>query len=88
MQTLVLIQIVTSLFERIELLLGLPKDFRISRRRADQNGLLSTPSHIHVVRFVLGKENDGTQPNGKGGIKALRKHIARAKQLLRERIPP
>ncbi|KAI1209520.1 uncharacterized protein F4807DRAFT_467707 [Annulohypoxylon truncatum] len=88
LQTLVLIQTVTSLLERIGVLLGLPQEFRISRRRGEERGLLSAPGFLSLTKLALEKEDAGTGLNGKGGMKALRKNIAKAKQLLRERIDP
>lgn len=86
LQTLVFIQIVTSLFESIETLLGLPREFRINRRQKEVRGLLSVPGCLDVTKLILEREDAGIGENGKGGIKALRKLITRAKQLLRERI--
>ncbi|KAF3763036.1 hypothetical protein M406DRAFT_331606 [Cryphonectria parasitica EP155] len=88
LQALILIQIVTSLFERMDALLGLPREYRISTRRGNPVGLLSAPEFLELARAIIKKEDTGRPENGKGGIKALRKHITKAKQMLRESIAP
>lgn len=60
----------------------------MSKRRADQRGLLTGPGHTNLTRCILGGMDDERPEKEKGGIRALRKHIAKAKQLLRERIAP
>ncbi|KAI8623594.1 hypothetical protein F5Y19DRAFT_481510 [Xylariaceae sp. FL1651] len=88
LQTLIFIQIVTSYFEKIEVLLGLPTELRISRRRGEQDGLFGAYGFSDLATAILGREDDETLGKGKGGIKALRRNIARAKSLLKERIAP
>ncbi|KAI0547649.1 hypothetical protein F4679DRAFT_553581 [Xylaria curta] len=85
LQTLILIQIVTSYFEKIEVLLGLPIELRISRRREERGGLFGAHGFLDLATAILGREED---ERGKGGIKTLRRNIARAKSLLKERIAP
>lgn len=88
LQTLVLIQIATSLLDKIEGLLGLPREFRLSKRREGGGGIFSKPDCSGLARVILEKEDGGASESGKGGTKALRWHIKKAKQLLRERIAP
>lgn len=100
LQTTLLIQIVTSLFERIEKLLGLPRDLRVSRTGQDHHGLLSDWHLAAILELVMRKEelgaggSGGASDTGKigadglGGIKALRRIIRKAKTLLRESIAP
>lgn len=88
MQALVLIQVATSLFEKIDAILGLPSDFQINRRRRQTSGLLSAPGPLALAKIVLEQEGHGSPMNGKGGIQALHKHVAKAKKLLKERIAP
>lgn len=83
------IQMVTNTFERMESLLGLPREFHIGRRDADgTGGLLSGQGFVEVARSMLRKENAGRPEEGQGGIKSLRKSIKKAKRLLRDRIAP
>ncbi|KAI0450749.1 hypothetical protein F5B21DRAFT_416597 [Xylaria acuta] len=88
LQTLILIQIVTSDFEKIEVLLGLPVELRICRRRRERDGLFGAYGFLDLATAILGREDDETPGRGKGGIKTLRRSIARAKSLLKERIAP
>ncbi|KAI1422847.1 hypothetical protein F5Y12DRAFT_799098 [Xylaria sp. FL1777] len=88
LQILILIQIITSDFEKIEVLLGLPVEFRISRRRGERDGLFGAYGFLDLATAILRREEDGTSGRGKGGIKTLRRNIARAKSLLKERIAP
>ncbi|KAI0434877.1 hypothetical protein F5Y09DRAFT_190994 [Xylaria sp. FL1042] len=88
LQTLILIQIVTSYFEKIEVLLGLPIELRINRRRGERDGLFGAYGFLDLATAILGREDDETLGRGKGGIKTLRRNIARAKSLLKERIAP
>ncbi|KAI3394020.1 hypothetical protein diail_3284 [Diaporthe ilicicola] len=88
LQILILIEIVTSLFDRLDALLGLPKELRMSRRRREQKGLLSTADFSDLTSLILRKDEQRGHEDGKGGIKALRRHLAGAKQLLRECIAP
>lgn len=60
----------------------------MSRRRREQEGLLSTADFLDLTSLILRKEDQGGHEDGKGGIKALRRHLAGAKQLLRECIAP
>ncbi|KAG8161615.1 hypothetical protein KVR01_008602 [Diaporthe batatas] len=88
LQILILLETVTSLFERLDALLGLPKELRISRRRREQQGLLSATDFLDLTSLILRKECQEGHADGKGGIKALRVHLAGCKQLLRECIAP
>ncbi|KAI3325963.1 hypothetical protein HD806DRAFT_428962 [Xylariaceae sp. AK1471] len=88
LQMLILIQIVTSYFEKIEVLLGLPIELRISRRRGEREGLFGAYGFLDLATAILGREDGETLGSGKGGIKTLRRNISRAKALLKERIAP
>jgi hypothetical protein len=88
LQTLILIEIVTSHLEKMEALLGLPIELRISRRRGERDGLFGAYGFLDLATAILGRGDDETLGRGKGGIKALRRNIARAKSLLKERIAP
>lgn len=88
LQALVLIQIVTSDFEKIEVLLGLPVELRICKRRGERNGLFGAYGFLDLATAILGREDGETPGRGKGGIKTLRRSIARAKFLLKEHISP
>ncbi|ROW04823.1 hypothetical protein VMCG_04866 [Cytospora schulzeri] len=88
LQTIILIQIVTSLFERMETLLGLPREFRMKSRKGEPQGLLSDHEFMELARCILRKEYHGRPELGRGGTRALRKNITRVKQLLRESIAP
>lgn len=84
------IQMVTNTFERMESLLGLPREFHIGTRDAGGTGglLISGEGFVEVARSMLRKENAGRPEEGQGGIKSLRKSIKKAKRLLRDRIAP
>ena len=69
-------------------LLGLPQGYRISKRPVAKTGLLESLSFAELTKSILEKEENEGGNGGKGGIKALRKHIAGIKQLLRESICP
>ncbi|KAK0609997.1 hypothetical protein B0T17DRAFT_124603 [Bombardia bombarda] len=95
LQTMILIQIVINLFEKTDDLLDLPEKFRMSRRRRGaKQGLLSqAPGFSELARSLLEREENTNADkerteDGKGGIRALRKHIAEMKQLMRENIAP
>ncbi|KAG8165899.1 hypothetical protein KVR01_004451 [Diaporthe batatas] len=88
LQTIILIQIVTSLFERLEPLLGLPREFRIGDRDSEAPGLFGQQGFMKTAVSIIGNEEAGASDRGKGGVKALRWHIKKAKQLLKESIAP
>lgn len=81
-------------------LLALPKECRISRRRRQKGaarGILGqSPGFLELARCILEQEEcansrssyGGSGKPAGGGIRALRKHIVEAKQLLRESIAP
>lgn len=83
------IQMVTNTFERMERLLGLPREFHIGTRDGGgSSGLLSGDGFLDVAKSMLRKEEVGRSEEGQGGIKYLRKTIKKAKRLLRDRIAP
>ncbi|KAI1868755.1 hypothetical protein JX265_006734 [Neoarthrinium moseri] len=88
LQTIILIQVVTSLFERVESLLGLPHELRLSTRREEPQGLFHEPGFMDIAGPIMKKEEGGEPHQGRGGIKCLRKYIKKTKQLLRNRIAP
>ena len=83
-----IIQLVTSMFEKIETVIGLPREFRIGTRENGQDGLLRDKSLLGFAKSMIQKEDSGNAEEGKGGIKSLRKNMKRAKRLLRDRIAP
>ncbi|KAJ8070563.1 hypothetical protein OCU04_000937 [Sclerotinia nivalis] len=86
LQTTILIQIITSLFERIERLLGLPGEFRINSGESAPNGLLSDEEFVDIVRLVFRTQESGQSESRRGGVKALRRHLEEIKQLLKNSI--
>ncbi|KAM7196180.1 hypothetical protein V8F33_006292 [Rhypophila sp. PSN 637] len=73
LQTLILIQIVTNLFEKIDDLLAMPKEFRMSGRRRQgalliKSGILAQapPGFLELARGILAPEGRG---RGRGGGK-------------------
>jgi hypothetical protein len=84
-----IIHMVTNTFERMESLLGLPREFRIGTRDDGGNGgLLRGDGLVEMARSMLQKEDVERPEEGKGGIKSLRRDIKKAKRLLRDRIAP
>lgn len=59
LQTTILIQVVTSLFERVESLLGLPREFRISTRKEEPRGLFGQHGIVEMAGPIIRKEDDG-----------------------------
>ncbi|KAI0378983.1 hypothetical protein F5Y04DRAFT_138304 [Hypomontagnella monticulosa] len=88
LQVAIVIQIVVNMFERIEGLLRLPREFRINRRDGDSSGLLRDIGASEITRSIIIQEEEGDLINGKGGIKLLRKYVKKTNQLLREGIAP
>jgi hypothetical protein len=91
------IQIVTSLFEKTEKLLGLPRDLRVSTHGRDHYGLLSDKHFVAILQVMIQKEEvelgrpvqPGRPPRkGLEGIKTLRSSMKKAKQLLNDNIAP
>ncbi|KAF7867313.1 hypothetical protein EAF04_005396 [Stromatinia cepivora] len=80
LQTTILIQIITSLFERIERLLGLPREFRINSRESAPDGLLSDDEFVDIVRLVFQTQESDQSDSRRGGVKALRGHLKEIKQ--------
>ncbi|KAH8779753.1 hypothetical protein F5883DRAFT_540531 [Diaporthe sp. PMI_573] len=89
LQTTMFIQMVTNSFERMERLLGLPREFHIGTRGGGgTGGLLNAHGFVRVAGSMLRKEEAGRPEEGQGGIQYLRKAIKKAKRLLRDRIAP
>jgi hypothetical protein len=88
LQATVFIQIATSLFERMECILGLPRDARINKREVDCDGLLGDENFSKIAKLVFSKMEFDQSENVEGGIKSLRKSLKKVRQLLRERIAP
>lgn len=85
------IQMVTNSFERMERLLGLPREFHIGKRGGGgggSGGFLDAHGFLPVAGSMLRKEEVGRPEEGKGGIQYLRKAIKKARRLLRDRIGP
>ncbi|KAI1210574.1 uncharacterized protein F4807DRAFT_52631 [Annulohypoxylon truncatum] len=89
LQATMFIEIVNNLFERMESLLGIPRQFRVSTRGSDGSGLLSDEEVNGTLKMMILKEELVYQPQyGKGGAKALRMFLGMTEQLLREKITP
>ncbi|KAI0378370.1 hypothetical protein F5Y04DRAFT_148796 [Hypomontagnella monticulosa] len=89
LQATMFIQVVNNLFERMEGLLGVPRQFRIGIRGTETPGLLSEDELAGIFKTMALKEESVHQPaRGKGGISALRQYIDGTKRLLWESIAP
>lgn len=88
LQTVVFIEIVMNLFETMDILLGLPEEFRMSKRRTQQRGLLNAPEFLDLTISILQKADKMRPEHAQGGVKALRKQIQKIRRLLRERFHP
>jgi len=89
LQTTLFIQIVDNLFESMEKVLGLPRDLQIGTRGKDHHGLLSDEQFAPILEIVMRKEEVETPLQKRsGGVKALRRSITEAKELLRDSIAP
>ncbi|KAI2473348.1 hypothetical protein F4781DRAFT_188887 [Annulohypoxylon bovei var. microspora] len=89
LQAMMFIEVVNNLFERMEGLLGVPRQFRVGLRGAENDGLLSDEEIDKTLKMMMSKEELVYQPQyGKGGAKALRMYLDMTKQLLREKITP
>jgi len=83
-----IIHLVTNMFERIENLLGLPRQLRIGCREVGNDGLLRGEGFLRLAESLIHREDTGRPEDGKGGIKSLRSNMKKAKRLLRGRIAP
>ena len=83
-QAMILIQISMHLIEKVEMMLGVPQECCLNGRAGFSEGLLSDRDFAKIVQAVLKKEESGCSEHGRGGVKALRKHMKSAKQLLKE----
>lgn len=93
LQTTMFIQMVTNSFERMERLLGLPREFHIGKRGGGESGggsggLLNAHGLLRVAESMLRKDEVGRPEEGRGGIQYLRQSIKKARRLLRDRIAP
>ncbi|OTB14857.1 hypothetical protein K445DRAFT_23380 [Daldinia sp. EC12] len=89
LQATLFTQVIISLFEKIENLLGIPQEFQLTPHKTTHAGLLSEPEFSAVLRAILVKEELMCKPDvGKGGISALRRYINQTRQLLRDSIEP
>lgn len=91
LQTVIFIEIVTNLFETMDVLLGLPEEFRMTRGRRGRQGLLDAPDFADLATSILRRaEKTMTTENGKAGTgtRAFRKQVAKLRRLLRERFAP
>ena len=87
LQATLFIQIVTSLFEEVESLMGLPPEFRFDHHAKNRSGLLNHEDFAGIIEVVIGKEElRQPAPGVTGGIKTLRRSVKRAKELLRDNI--
>lgn len=76
------------MFERMETVLGLPREFRIGTREDSHDGLINKAGFSEFTKALLLKENGGRPEEGQGGIMSLRKDMKKAKRLLRCHIAP
>ncbi|KAI1461070.1 hypothetical protein F4805DRAFT_312821 [Annulohypoxylon moriforme] len=89
LQAVMFTEVVNNLFERIESLLGVPRQFRVGTRGSDDGGLLTDEEVNGTLRIMVSKEELVYQPeHGKGGPKALRTFMDMTRQILREKITP
>ncbi|KAK0629907.1 hypothetical protein B0T17DRAFT_203193 [Bombardia bombarda] len=89
LQATMFIQMITSLFQGVEMLLGLPSEFRIDQQTRNSGGILSQEDLSGVVEAIIKKEGRRqTHHGGIGGVDALRRSIKQARELLRDRIAP
>ncbi|KAK3370717.1 hypothetical protein B0T24DRAFT_626824 [Lasiosphaeria ovina] len=90
LQSTMVIHLVTNMLERIEMLLGLPRELRIGTRMDGIDGGLFRTSDrfLELAEAVIRKEDVGRAENGKGGIRSLRRDMKKAKRLLRGAIAP
>ncbi|KAI0971230.1 hypothetical protein F4678DRAFT_97883 [Xylaria arbuscula] len=79
---------VTSLFEKLECLLGLPPHLRVTTRTGDLGAICIRDNFQDVIRSVVSRDEACKPENGKGGVPSLRKHMKLAMQLLRANIAP
>lgn len=80
-----IIQLVTNMFEKMESLLGLPREFCIGSREDSYNGLLRTEGFLEFAKSMIQKEDAGRP---EAGMVSLRRNMRKAQQLLRSRIAP
>ncbi|KAI1449466.1 hypothetical protein F5Y02DRAFT_211617 [Annulohypoxylon stygium] len=89
LQATMFLEIVNNLFQRIESLIGIPQQLRVSKRGSDGDGLLSDEEINGTLKMMISKEELVYQPEyGKGGAKALRTFLEMTGQILREKISP
>ncbi|KAF7929417.1 uncharacterized protein EAE98_005335 [Botrytis deweyae] len=93
LQTPILIQIITSLFEQIERLLGLPREHWIYPGEIGPDGfvsggLLSSEEMVGIVNFAFWQQESGESESRRGVLEALCKHLEGLKQLLKDSIAP
>ncbi|KAK0705862.1 hypothetical protein B0T26DRAFT_724769 [Lasiosphaeria miniovina] len=90
LQSTMVIHLVTNMLERIETLLGLPRELRIGTRvDCIDGGLFRTSDRfLELAEAFIRKEDVGRAEDGKGGIRSLRRDMKKAKRLLRGAIAP
>jgi len=86
LQGLILIQVVKNLLYQIEIALGLHPEYRLDREESSVEGILSHSDFDDLIEIVIKREESGKSTNGSGGIKSLQENIAKAEQLLRNKI--
>ncbi|KAI1095103.1 hypothetical protein F5B19DRAFT_441935 [Rostrohypoxylon terebratum] len=87
LQATMFLEIVNNLFQRIESLIGIPQQLRVSKCGSACDGLLSDEEINGTLKMMISKEELVYQPQyGKGGAKALRMFLDMTGQLLREKI--
>ncbi|KAM7214157.1 hypothetical protein V8F06_010472 [Rhypophila decipiens] len=88
LQSTMIIHLVTNMFERIENLLGLPRELRLGSRKVGNDGLLGREGLLELSQLLIHTEDRGRPEEGKGGVKSLRSNIKKEKRLLRDHIAP
>ncbi|KAM7193011.1 hypothetical protein V8F33_008059 [Rhypophila sp. PSN 637] len=88
LQSTMIIHLVTNMFERIESLLGLPRELRLGSREVGNDGLLRSQGFLKLAQSLIHREDRGRPEEGKGGVKSLRSNMKKAKRLLRDHIAP
>ncbi|KAK3369912.1 hypothetical protein B0H63DRAFT_304330 [Podospora didyma] len=88
LQATMIIHYVANTLDKIETLLGLPRELRIGTREDSSHGLLRNERFLEVAESVIRKEDVGREVEGKGGIRSLRRNMKKSKRLLRSRINP
>ncbi|KAK0652672.1 hypothetical protein B0T16DRAFT_406620 [Cercophora newfieldiana] len=86
LQANIVIQLLTNMLERIESLLGLPRELCIGTRECAGDSLLRREGILALAESLIRREDTGRPEDGKGGVGSLQRDVRKAKELLRSRI--